>query len=717
MANYESLKETIKNNIKPNASQEITGILMQNTLLEMVDVIESQTGWDQSSSIWLDKLNGTDPNYVVQDLGVLTKSIKDIWFSFPDGKPSWWDERTPQLRALNGETYGSPKIRFYFRQNQSEEYLNWGVDYDTNYQRKLELWKIPVSLGESEPTFFIYVYIDTTPLMGLSTSILNSEASQAIQPCVVKKIHCGLNTLIQRGLWAITGKIKFDKELKRISIPDNTTILLSGGIFLKIRNSELDLSSVSPGARLIQIYFDTNTEELTYSPTNEKADTNVVYGGDKVLIGEYDQVNNSVYFWGWNWESGGLDRGIDYVGEISSSKSILANTPIIYDPDEFTLTVFEGTRIISAKSDIISVVPGKYNLLPGSDGYTNIYITDSGSIVTSLYDKNQTYNLAKYMWIGWIHPASNVPGNYFFPGLADGSIVLNKVRSIPQIFNSPIRRKSIDTPLRMICFGSSWFMDTWWYLNKIIQSAGINAELTCFYTGGAYFSEWINRWDNDSVVDCWKSTNGSDWSQTTAPFKTTLLEGWDIIAYQQGAYQSIDWAKYWNNQWSKLLRYVKQSCGIDTVIAFNSTWAPSINGDLAPFENDIDGQRQWQLLNFLNTSKFMSLSGIDNISPNGSLMWAMRRSPELNFGNDLASDNLHPDNGLPIYGLAGCFFETFIAPMYGVSFDAVEWLPDESTPKAPVSGSTFQAVSKEQRNIIRQMIKLAMSDRFGFNDL
>ena len=107
------------------------------------------------------------------------------------------------------------------------------------------------------------------------------------------------------------------------------------------------------------------------------------------------------------------------------------------------------------------------------------------------------------------------------------------IGGIPQIFNTSIQKKQSDETLRLLFFGSSWNMCMWWYLNKIIQSAGINAEITGFYTGGAYFSQWIDRYNNNEAVDCWKSVNGSDWGKTTANFKDTLKGNWDIIEFHK----------------------------------------------------------------------------------------------------------------------------------------------------------------------------------------
>ena len=77
---------------------------------------------------------------------------------------------------------------------------------------------------------------------------------------------------------------------------------------------------------------------------------------------------------------------------------------------------------------------------------------------------------------------------------------------------------------------------------------------------------------------------------------------------------------------------------------------------------------------------------------------------------------LHPDNGLPIYALGGTFFETYISPMYGISFDKVEWKPDISIQKTPFNNA-WQELNDQQRIKIRKIIKLSLSNRFGFNEL
>lgn len=285
--------------------------------------------------------------------------------------------------------------------------------------------------------------------------------------------------------------------------------------------------------------------------------------------------------------------------------------------------------------------------------------------------------------------------------------------------------------IRVLVFGSSWFMCTWLYLNKILQSAGINAEIHAYYMPSSQFSEWSELYQNDiTVLDSrtssakYISDNGGNWIISTFSdsythqnyrddwFADITSRNFDLIAFQQGARQ----APYWSN-WSyykTLLTYVKMGCNPSTKIGFNATWTPAYtdSDEMFPQPSSRLGQIAWQTLNNENTNRFMVLSGINSIAPNGALMRFMRDSPTLNTANDLADDGLHPNNGLPMYGLSLCFFQSIIAPMFtGVDLSDVDWLPDTSTQKTPFQ-SAFMPISGEQSTLIKAYIRQSIADRF-----
>lgn len=409
-------------------------------------------------------------------------------------------------------------------------------------------------------------------------------------------------------------------------------------------------------------------------------------------------------------------------------KSILIGTNtevayIEYNTTDRKLTIPENTRLILNDGSTLPIVSGVYSS-ENQASFVFVSITTGevsvikfGELANRLNKIYWDENL--YVYIGMLNPHLKEATIIGEKWKVDGKIkgVASESYIVPQIFNNPLPRKSSDYQLKIVLFGSSWFMNTWWYLNKIIKSAGINAKIVGFYTGGASMSQWNERFDNDSFVDAWTSEDGSDWTKTSFRFKTALEQGWDIIAFQQGAWQAKDWAN-WANEWSPLVRKVKLCCGIDTVMVFNSTWTPAIQGNLSPYPNTVEGRKAWQQDNYNNTKRFIALSGVDVVSPCGALLWTMRQNNTLNLGNDLASDGLHPDHGLPMYALSLMFFFSIIARVYGISLDQViEWLPDENTQQCPAADYAFQPVNTDQRALIMKMIKLALSDRFGFNEI
>lgn len=308
-----------------------------------------------------------------------------------------------------------------------------------------------------------------------------------------------------------------------------------------------------------------------------------------------------------------------------------------------------------------------------------------------------------------------------YPKLKERKTINDKIDEFPnyctpQINQWPIRQRDISDGVRIMCFGSSFFMNTWWYLPYLLKEAGIDAEMSCFYTGGASFDQWIDRYENNTAVDCWTSTNSSDFVKTSKNFKDTLEEGWDIIGFQQGVFESRDWNTF-DSTWSKLLSIIRRNCDYRTFIAFNCLWAPAKQGNLSPYESTEEGQRLWQIEANNNFKKFLALSGLSNGAvPNGATMWALRHNEMTGNENDLSGDNLHITNGLPMYAAAATWFETIISPMFNVSIDNIDWMPTEDTPKCVIS-SAYTAITTEHRDLIRKIIQLSQSNRFGLNEI
>lgn len=328
--------------------------------------------------------------------------------------------------------------------------------------------------------------------------------------------------------------------------------------------------------------------------------------------------------------------------------------------------------------------------------------------------------------------------------------IINLETSIPlaahQIYNQTPQRKSKDEQIKILCFGSSWFLNTWFYLNKITKNLGINAKIHGYYMGHSQFNEWIAFYQNsltpfagtESTRQAFQyiSENGEDYTSQKhvtggafgdqeyrdAWYNDLISEDWDIIAFQQGAHQAPQSDK-WDNA-GMLVSMIKRHCGPNTVIAFNSTWTPSISSPLLPDDTDglcdntLEGQMLWQQMNWNNTKKLMHQTGITNVSPNGAMIYTMRRDTTFNTDQyDLMYDLTHPDNGLTMYGVSCCFYETFIAPFYNISVKNCTWLPDEESQRSPFNNTKFRPINTTQQAKIFEYMRLSLSNRFGFNEL
>lgn len=303
-----------------------------------------------------------------------------------------------------------------------------------------------------------------------------------------------------------------------------------------------------------------------------------------------------------------------------------------------------------------------------------------------------------------------------------------------QIIPANFYRKQSGDSLRILCFGSSWLTNTWWYLNKMTNAAGINATIKCYFSSGCPFSKWVDRYEGKEETGTstdfrrFDSVNGSDWSveyvTDTTEFRRSLEDDWDVIVFQQGAFASVDWDGAYEPYYSKLVSYIKRSAKPWTVICYNNTWTPKLG--TAPISTK-EEQKEWQRLNNENCIRFTNLVGLSNfVIPCGSAVWALRNDTVITSVDDFVSvenntatysDNLHLKNGLPLYLTGLTLFRSIVTPFYGIDIDDITWLPDESTNKNPASGKSWMPIDREQAARLKDMVKLAFSNRYGFYTL
>lgn len=301
--------------------------------------------------------------------------------------------------------------------------------------------------------------------------------------------------------------------------------------------------------------------------------------------------------------------------------------------------------------------------------------------------------------------------------------------TFPQVANFMPPKKELTDQIKILFIGSSWLINTYWYLNKITQAAGINAYIETAFIAGGSFSQWIEAYNNSTQINGYKSENGSDWLDVQNTLTTLFAKkDWDIVCFQQGALVSRLWTNF-EGYWKDWLSIIRRNINSKVILCYNATWTPAINidgiytpskmADLTPYNNDRDGQALWQKDNNENIGKFTTLAGLQAyIAPCGAAVYAARRHPGLKDDNhDLADDGIHLNSGMPTYIPAATWYETFLAPIYGISIDTITWIPDGETQKCAVSWDNYTAMTEQHRQEICKIVKLAASDRLGLRVL
>lgn len=301
--------------------------------------------------------------------------------------------------------------------------------------------------------------------------------------------------------------------------------------------------------------------------------------------------------------------------------------------------------------------------------------------------------------------------------------------TFPQVANFMPPKKTLTEQINILFIGSSWLINTYWYLNKITQAAGINAYIETAFIAGSSFSRWIEAYNNDTQVSGYNSENGSNWLDVNNTLKTLFAKkDWDIVCFQQGALVGRLWTNF-EGYWKDWLSIIRRNINSKAILCYNATWTPAINIDgiytplkiagLTPYSNDRNGQTLWQKDNNENIAKFTTLAGLQNfIAPCGAAVYAARRNNLLKDDNhDYTDDGIHLNSGMPTYIPAATWYETFLAPIYGISIDTITWIPDTSTQKCAVSWDNYTAMTEQHRQEICRIVKLAASDRLGLRVL
>ena len=232
--------------------------------------------------------------------------------------------------------------------------------------------------------------------------------------------------------------------------------------------------------------------------------------------------------------------------------------------------------------------------------------------------------------------------------------------------------------LRVLDIGNSYTEDSTHYLANLVSSANIDTKDMCFVTatrGGASFKHWCDIY-NDKDTSSYGVTkkfggldvniSGTSVANNGEKFRNTLINNkFDLIMIHQVSTYAPYYDR-WNEDGpagylNELIRIIRKHQPNATIgfLLVHSYWSGySSNTEKSSYE-------RWKLI-AESAKKLRANYGIDFIVPYGTAIQNIRSS-SLNTDHDLTNDGTHCADGLGDYTAACCYFQSLIAPRYGVS--------------------------------------------------
>ena len=247
--------------------------------------------------------------------------------------------------------------------------------------------------------------------------------------------------------------------------------------------------------------------------------------------------------------------------------------------------------------------------------------------------------------------------------------------AVSKMYNPPVNFHKAD--LKVLDIGNSYTQDAQTYLPQIIKASGIDDDFSLYraFRPSASFKTWVDCWnDSDNEyysIDFCAGTSlggisGSGSASDGALFRKALQSvKWDIILIHQVSTYSNDyslWEGYgaggYLQELIRIIRVTNPQATIGYLMTHSyrgSYWANSEGSSYLRWRNIADATRQLKLE-----------YDIDFIIPYGTAVQNLRAS-SLNDTYEFSEDGTHMGAGLGDYVAGCCYFESLLAPRYGVS--------------------------------------------------
>lgn len=234
--------------------------------------------------------------------------------------------------------------------------------------------------------------------------------------------------------------------------------------------------------------------------------------------------------------------------------------------------------------------------------------------------------------------------------------------------------------LKILTIGNSYSDDMMSYVGSLAAAAGISPNklgMYRTYQGSGSLQNWCENYENGVILpatdpdrSCVKAY-GNISMITTGTLAQILAQDWDIVILHQASKFAADYTSF-NPYLTKLVGYIRENCTNQQVcIAWQSVWSYK-SGYTSSGITYEDSEARWAEICDA-TKQMMHNDGIDIIIPTGTAIQNARAFQELNPSfnaentGEVTRDGTHIEFGVGRYIIACTFFQTILAPIFGVS--------------------------------------------------
>lgn len=301
-------------------------------------------------------------------------------------------------------------------------------------------------------------------------------------------------------------------------------------------------------------------------------------------------------------------------------------------------------------------------------------VVDGFLVVKSLNSTSDTN-----MTIADFSKIAKEKGWYVFAKKSMNAYVSHNAEDLPDspyFDNNPLPVNN--NTLKVLAIGNSLVGDSLSYLADLVSAAGINSKDLCVYRvvkGSSTLTDWLAIYKAGTPLSANKATcslrvGRIDYRLTSDNTLAEILsKDWDVIVLNEKTNQSYEQAKEAIND---MISVCRTHCTNPAVaLAWHGGW--SREKTKCGYEGG--SEEHWAAIQELTVEQ-MCHAGIDVVIPTGTAI-QIGRATNLSPEGELTRDGVHILLGAGRYIASATWFETIIAPVFGISVSGNTALHDK----------------------------------------